>query len=94
MIVSAAAKADLRDIWTFSANRWGREQADKYIVAIDGLMRRAAAGTLHCRGVDFVSPGLFKARAMKHFFYFRQVATGIRVVRILHERMDESLHLL
>jgi plasmid stabilization system protein ParE len=57
-------------------------------------MRRAAAGELHRRELPFVSPGLFKARAMKHFIYFREIAGGIRIVRILHERMDETLHLL
>jgi plasmid stabilization system protein ParE len=57
-------------------------------------MRDAAAGKLLCREIAFVSRGLFKARAMKHFIYFREIAGGIRVVRILHERMDETLHLL
>ena len=57
-------------------------------------MKLAAEGKLHCRELDFVSPQLFKARAMKHFIYFRQVSDGVRIVRILHERMDESLHLL
>jgi toxin ParE1/3/4 len=94
LIVAEAAKADLKNIWRFSSERWGPEQADAYIAALDGLMRDAAAGKLHCREIGFVSPGLFKARAMKHFLYFRDVAGGIRVVRILHERMDETLHLL
>jgi plasmid stabilization system protein ParE len=57
-------------------------------------MSQAAAGKLHVREMPFVSPGLFKARAMKHFIYFREIAGGIRVVRILHERMDRTLHLL
>jgi plasmid stabilization system protein ParE len=57
-------------------------------------MRLAAAGELHSREIAFVSPGLCKARAMKHFLYFREIAGGVRIVRILHERMDETLHLL
>ena len=94
MNVTAAAKADLKDIWRFTAQRWSAEQADSYIRAIHAFMRQAAEGKLHCREVNFVSAGLFKARVMKHFFYFRRTADGIRIVRILHERMDETLHLL
>ena len=94
MIVAEAAKADLKDVWRFSAQRWGPGQADDYVTAIDRLMREVAAGKLHSRELPFVSPGLFKARAMKHFFYYREIAGGIRVVRVLHERVDETLHLL
>jgi toxin ParE1/3/4 len=94
LIVAEAAKADLKNIWRFSAQRWGPDQADAYVTAIDAMMHEAAAGKLHSREMPFVSPGLFKARAMKHFLYFREVAGGIRIVRVLHERMDETLHLL
>jgi toxin ParE1/3/4 len=94
LIVAQAAKADLKKIWRFSAERWDPDQADTYSTAIDAAMREAAAGKLHFREMPFVSPSLFKARAMKHFLYFREITGGIRIVRVLHERMDETLHLL
>lgn len=52
-----------------------------------------AAGRLRSRPIDFVVKGLRKARCVRHFIYFRQRDDGIRVLRILHDQMDETVHL-
>ena len=44
--------------------------------------------------MEFVSEGLRKARCIRHFIYFRQRRNGIRVERVLHDQMDETLHLI
>ena len=94
MIFAEKARADLEEIWEYSARRWGQEQADSYLKTIAKAAADAAAGRLRSRGVDFVRPGLRKARCVRHFIYFRKRNDGIRVVRVLHDQMDETLHLL
>jgi len=71
------------------------EQADGYLRSIDLAAGQLAAGRLRSRSLHFVSAGLRKARCKRHFLYFRKHdAGGIRIERVLHDRMDETLHLL
>lgn len=37
------ARADLKAIWTYTADRWNTEQADRYIGLLHGAMRIVAA---------------------------------------------------
>jgi plasmid stabilization system protein ParE len=53
-----------------------------------------AAGRLRSRSLGFVKKGLRKARCIRHFIYFYQRQDGIRVSRVLHDQMDETLHLI
>ncbi len=32
-------------------------------------------------------------RHARHFLYFRELGSNIRVIRVLHDSMDETLHL-
>lgn len=54
----------------------------------DGRNRR-----LKARAIDFVSPGLLRMREVRHFIYFRLVEGDVLVVRVLHDMMDQTLHL-
>jgi toxin ParE1/3/4 len=94
VIFTDKAQADLEEIWEYSARRWGQEQADRYLKAIADAAEDVAAGRLRSRAIDFVRPGLRKTRCVRHFIYFRERDNGIRVVRVLHDQMDETLHLL
>ena len=94
MIFADTARADLEEIWEYTADRWGIEQADRYVQSIAHAADDVAAGRLRSRSLDFVRPGLRKARCARHFIYFRKRDVGIRVVRVLHDQMDETLHLL
>ena len=46
-VLSPRARADLDDIWAYTARRWGTDQAEDYIRlvqnAIEGLRRRQVA---------------------------------------------------
>ena len=94
MIFSDAAKRDLDEIWEFSEDRWNADQADRYLRSIDQAAAALAAGRLRSRSLDFVKQGLRKARCIRHFIYFYERPGSIRVARVLHDQMDETLHLL
>lgn len=85
---SPLAMADITNIWDYTANNWGADQADD----IRDICLELAEGKKHGRNVD-VRDGYLKYSIGKHFIFFRQVDTGIQVIRILHQSMDAERHL-
>jgi len=89
--IQAAASHRLDDIYRSTRDRWGAEQAEKYIT---GLF--AAFDRIESRGVvskpipaEFGVEG-FYFRYAPYFLYWRRLANGaIGIVPILHERMHQ-----
>ncbi len=90
---SEKAEADLDEIWNFTRRRWSREQADLYLERLNGAITDEVGGKRRARPIDHVAPGLLRLREVRHFLYFRNVPDGILVARVLHDSMDETLHL-
>lgn len=94
--LSARAEADLADIWVYSAEQWGIDQADRYIDAI--LMR--FVWLLEHRTLWKARPdlceGLHSYPEQSHFIYFRpseSAPSTLEILRVLHRRMDPGEHL-
>lgn len=86
--VTQAARSDLEQIWRYTAERWGPEQADLYI---DRLVLRFAWLA--------ANPGLWQARPevgvgicsrveTSHVIFFSATSSAINILRVLHGRMD------
>jgi len=87
--VQEAASLRLDDIYRYTRDRWGRDQADRYIT---GMF--AAFEKIESRGVSSVPiPAEFGVdgyvfRYEHHFVYWRRLSNGdIGIVTILRERM-------
>lgn len=92
-ILTPAAQADIDEIWTYTAERWGEDQAESYLLGIRDACVELAAGKRTSRPVD-IRDGYRKAFVGSHVLYFRgRDSAGIVVVRILHKRMDAARHL-
>lgn len=72
--LTPAAERDLEAIWTYTVQRWGTEQANRYIDVLTTAFSELALTPL--MGVE------------RHIIYFRVTAYGIAIIRILHDRMD------
>jgi toxin ParE1/3/4 len=84
-VLSPAARRDITDIWLYTADRWGVDQADEYVAQIEENLRKVAAGLRIAQPFD----GLWKIRSGHHLCLFAKEADDlIWVIRILHERMD------
>lgn len=82
------ARRDLAAIWAYTAEAWGRAQADAYTANIHRDMGRLrefpAIGSLHKSRV-----GNFRKLSSGHHLIFYVVGDdGVAIIRVLHERMD------
>jgi toxin ParE1/3/4 len=100
------AQSDLEQILATSATRWGPERSLRYAVLLYAGTQSVAnnperPSTRKCDAlwlglrsfhIRHVRPATVKRPA--HIVYYRAIRPGlVEVVRILHERMDPSLHL-
>lgn len=91
--LSPRAQDDLRTIWNYTARNWNPDQADRYVRQITRDIETVAALPTIGRSCSEVRPGYFRYPSGSHLIFYRAVASGIAVVRILHARMDADRHL-
>lgn len=83
------AKADLKEIATFTQNRWGREQRDLYLQMLDVSFQQLAVNPLKGKDCSDIRIGYRKFNAGSHEIFYRQTLTDtIEIVRVLHRHMD------
>ena len=93
-VLSPRAREDLSEIWSYTADRWGDDQADRYIRLIASACEALATGGKRGRSADAIRAGYFGYSVGSHIlFYRRRPRRGIEVVRILHQNMDLRRHL-
>ena len=84
---SAALRID--EIYRYTRDRWGTDQADAYVSGLFQAFDRIATGGVPSRPIpaEFGVDG-FVFRYEKHFVYWKRLRNGdIGVVTVLHERM-------
>ena len=89
---SPAAEADLGEIWDYSADRWGPDQADDYIDAIRDVCDALARGIKQGRPSE-VLPDFQKYLCGSHVVYFLDYPDHLDVIRVLHQRQDVERYL-
>lgn len=86
-----AAIADIEQIWDYSAEHWGADQADRYTDEIRDACLGLAGGTRLGRPVPERTDYL-KYATGSHMIYFRAQDTRLEVIRVLHQAMDPERH--
>jgi toxin ParE1/3/4 len=86
--LSAEADCDVENIYGFTANEYGTEQAIEYLnqldMAIEGLGANPELGKQRTE----IREGLRSFPQERHVIFYRVLSEQIRIVRILHCRRD------
>jgi toxin ParE1/3/4 len=88
LIVLPSARRDLASIWSDTADRWGIEQADSYVAAINA--RFGGITEFPSSYPEYHSKhGTFrKAASGEHLIFYLIGADAVEIVRVLHNRTD------
>jgi toxin ParE1/3/4 len=92
-VLSPRAQADLDDLWDYSAENWGDDQAESYMRQIQAAIELVANDPRRGRPCDDIRPAYSKFAVGSHVLFYRRTPNGVDVVRILHQRMDFDRHL-
>ncbi len=81
-VLSLAARADLDEIWDYTANRWSVDQAERYVRAIVEACQEVAAGRRERIAVEHIRRGYRKLAVGSHFVFYRHGPAGPEVIRV------------
>ena len=88
---SPAAAADIENIWDYSAEHWGPDQADRYTDELRDACLALARGDRQGRRVP-EREGYLKYATGSHMIYFRDQGERLEVIRILNQAQDPERH--
>ena len=89
--VQDAAAVRIDEIYRYTSDRWGVEQADAYIAGLFEAFEGIAAGKTASRPVpaEFGVDG-YVFRYKRHFVYWKTLGDGATgIVTVLHEHMHQ-----
>jgi toxin ParE1/3/4 len=89
VIIHKAAELRLGQIWDYTVEKWGEEQADSYLRKLGVCIQGLKPQRHFWRSVkDKRLPGVSFIRCEYHFIFFREMEGRLAVISILHENMD------
>ena len=86
--LSRAAARDLASIWSYGADRWGRDQANAYARRLHDVFSLLASMPGMGRPLATSSGRLRGHSVEKHIIIFRSEPEGILILRVLSARQD------
>lgn len=87
------AEQDLLNIWLYTFENWGVNQADSYLDQIEGAIKSIAVHPNLGINVDKIRKTYKKYHVKQHIVFFKVTKTKIQVVRVLNNAMDYLHHL-
>ena len=91
--LTPAARADLEEIWQYTASTWSTEQAETYSNLIIDAFDLLAADPERGRDAGHIRTGYRYWTVGRHFLFYRDVNGTPEIVRILHQQRDHRRHL-
>ena len=91
--LSRKAVDDLKSIGRYTQNMWGCDQRNKYLAKLDDVFHKIAREP-QIGAVCDVRNDYRKRHVGKHVIYYLQKETHVKIVRILDNRMDVSIHII
>jgi toxin ParE1/3/4 len=90
---TSQARNDLRGIWRKTYDKWGSQQADKYLDEINASIELLKDNPRLGKSRERLRPGYRSLHINRHIVYYRLEPSLIRIIRVLYDGMDPDLHL-
>ena len=87
------AYSDLEEIWLFTFEQWGEEQANRYVRRLNEEIINLAEEPERGRSLQTIRAGYFSVHVGRHLVLYTFTETTVSVRRVLHDQMDTGRHL-
>ncbi len=88
------ARADIKSIYIYTHNRWGKKQREIYAKQFDDVFHMLAENPEIGKECDYIKSGYKKFPNASHIIFYRTINNDmIEIVRILHKRIDARAQL-
>ncbi|MEX0731090.1 MAG: type II toxin-antitoxin system RelE/ParE family toxin [Aquisalimonadaceae bacterium] len=92
--ITPKAESDLIGIWVYTCEKWGVDQADKYLDQLEAGMKQLINHPPLGANYAHVLPGYRRLQVEHHAVFYQLLDSEVLVVRVLHEDMDAPERLL
>jgi toxin ParE1/3/4 len=86
--LSQEADRDLQEIYDFSIENFGSNQAMEYLTGLEGIFNTICRHPHTGRSRNEIRKGLRCISYVSHIVFYRTVEKRIRIVRVLHASRD------
>ncbi len=87
-VITKKAISDLEEIWLYTVEKWSIEQADRYYNLIFDEIDFVCKNPLTTKQMGDIRKNYRAAKVKSHLIFFKVENDIVKIVRILHERMD------
>ena len=91
--IRALARADLEEIWIFTFEEWGLEQADKYVNSLFSRFEWLSRNPYIGKDREDIKNGYYCFPEGMHLVFYTMTEYGIDIIGIPHQNMDVISHL-
>jgi toxin ParE1/3/4 len=93
VVLRPRAYADLEGIWLYTNERWGKEQANRYLRQLDERILNLAAAPERGRSRETIRAGYYSIHVGRHLVFYSFTEKIVGIERVLHDQMDAGRHL-
>lgn len=86
--VSPRARRDLFEIWQYTCDEWGKEQADRYLRQINTSFGAIADNPEMYRERTEIVPAMRLCRVGSHVVIFHSPSDRVEIIRVVHGRRN------
>jgi len=86
------ARADLEEIWLFTFEEWGLEQADKYLNSLFSRFKWLDENPYTGKDREDIKNGYYCFPEGMHLVFYTIIEYGIDIIAIPHQNMDAISH--
>lgn len=87
-ILSEITDKDLEDIFDYTFDEFGFDQAEKYLLEIEEIFQNLIINPQIGKKRDEIKQGLYSFPKDNHIIFYRILDNHIRIVRVLHGSRD------
>lgn len=91
--LSKEADADLEGIYDYTYEQWGEEQAASYLQKLQEAFEQLCDYPAMGKHRMDIGQEYFGFTKEHHLIIYRMENAGIRVIRVLHKRMNVKMHM-
>lgn len=86
-VLTQSAKKDVKGIWNYTAEKWGMEQADRYLRKLESGFDSIARGECVSKKPLSSFENVRSIRCEHHYIFYLYGKRPI-ILAVLHEKMD------
>lgn len=93
LVITPAAKADLKEIYQYGLRQWGQAQSDSYLENLKDHFWSLTEQPLMGVERSELLPGTRSLPIESHALFYRVTTDTVEIIRVLHGRQDPHPHL-